>query len=124
MSNNPFGRMAKLLDDRMQDHARQSLTWVPALLGTITSSGLKLDIYKHEITDYLVSEHLTLDLPDFTTTESDGAHTQPGASYGGEHSHQVVTPSKLRPLGVGDRVLVQPVNNGQTFVIVARVVSA
>lgn len=117
-----FSEIASIIKKEARRETGKALEWVPALLGTITKTGLKLDIYKHEIRDYLVSHHLTLNEPDFTHTETDGAHGQPDAGFGGAHVNQVITPTELLPLHPGDRVLVIPVNNGQTFVVVARVV--
>ena len=118
---NPFRELASMLDMRMKNHSNNALSGIPCVLGTITPTGLLLDNFKHEIKDYLVAEYLTLDEPDFTTTETDGAHVHP-LTGGGAHSHQVRTPEKLLPLRLNDRVLVIPVNNGQDFVVVARVV--
>jgi hypothetical protein len=126
MEDNPFSTMVSILDERMQGHAQSATTgsWLGCELGTMTGDmGLKLDNFKHVIHDYLLSHHLMLREPDMTNTETDGAHSQPDAGYGGAHSHQVVTPVPLLPLHPGDRVLAMPVNGGQDFVIVARVVA-
>ncbi|MDD3927175.1 MAG: hypothetical protein PHT33_11025 [bacterium] len=120
--HDPFGELASIMDSRARGAAGRMSQDLSAELGTITATGLQLDRFKHELPDYLVAEYLTLDEPDFTETESDGAHSQPDAGYGGAHSHQVKTPDKLLPLHAGDRVLAIPVNDGQDYVVVARVV--
>jgi hypothetical protein len=122
MQDDPFSELFGMLGAQMSERAQEALdgNWVTAELGTMTADlGLKLDRFKHVIHDYLLSHHLTLAEPDMTKTETDGAHADP---IGGTHSHQVITPVQLLPLHPGDRVLVMPVNGGQDFVIVARVV--
>ena len=119
----PLKNLANSINTMAVRAASTAVTGVPCELGTITATmGLKLDRFRHEIQDYLVSEHLVLAKPDFTDTETDGAHSQPDAGYGGAHAHKVITPSELRPLGSGDRVLAAPVNGGQEYIVVARVV--
>lgn len=122
MQDDPFSELFGMLNQQMSDSAKETLKngWISAELGTITSDmGVKLDRFKHVIYDYLLSHHLTLAEPDMTKTEVDGDHADP---IGGTHSHQVITPKGLLPLHPGDRVLAMPVNGGQDFVIVARVV--
>jgi hypothetical protein len=120
--HDPFGELASMLETQARSASDRKAQSLSAELGTITATGLQLDRFKYELPDYLVSEHLCLDEPDFTTTESDGAHSQPDAGYGGAHTHQVKTPDTLLPLHPGDRVLAIPVNDGQDYVVVARVV--
>lgn len=78
-------------------------------LGTITSNGLKLDNFRYEIKDYMVLEYLKLDKSNFSST-IDGLHN-------------VSTPSQLKPLESGDRVLVASIGESN-FVIVGRVINA
>lgn len=121
MQDDPFSELFGMMRGQMSDSAHKAVegNWVAGELGTMTGDlGLKLDRFKHVISDYLISDHLTLAEPDMTQTEVDGHHADP---IGGTHSHQVITPPQLLPLHPGDRVLVQPVNGGQDFVIVARV---
>jgi hypothetical protein len=119
----PFTELVRRIDRMARDQTDRRLTWVPAMLGTITGGGLKLDNFKHEIKDYLVSHHLALAEPDMTSTETDGEHSGHTVQQNlGKHSHQVITPNPIKPLPAGDRVLVMPVANGQIFVVVARVV--
>ena len=122
MQENPYSELFGMLRGQMSSSAEEAIkgSWVTAELGTMTGDlGLKLDRFKHVISDYIVSHHLTLAEPDMTKTEVDGSHADP---IGGTHSHKVITPKQLLPLHPGDRVLVMPVNGGQDFVIVARVV--
>lgn len=124
MQDDPYSELFGMMRGQMASSAAGAIKdgWVAGELGTMTANlDLKLDRFKHVITDYLISDHLTLAEPDMTHTEQDGAHSQPDAGFGGAHVHQVVTPPQLLPLHPGDRVLVQPVNDGQDFVIVARV---
>lgn len=78
-------------------------------LGTITSSGLKLDNFKYEIKDYMVLDYLKLDKSNFSST-TDGLHS-------------VSTPSQLWPLESGNRVLVACVGESD-FIIVGRITNA
>lgn len=106
----PFKEMANMFDNRAKEHAARAFIFAPEL-GMLTQSGLKLDNFKHEIKSYLVAEYLKLDGTDMTTTE-----------FVADHEHGVKTPSQLRPLAAGDRVLAVPVNGGRDFVVIARVV--
>lgn len=122
MRENPFEELAIMIRENNNADIGEAVKggWLQRELGTMTDGlGLKLDRFKHIITDYLISDHLTLAEPNMTRTQVDGSHADP---IGGTHSHQVITPKQLLPLHPGDRVLVAPVNDGQDFVIVARVV--
>lgn len=114
---NPFTHIASMIDERSRKHAGDAVLGMFLELGTITVTGLKLDSFKHEIQDYLVAEYLTL--PDIFATETTSA------AGTGPHTHTVTvnTPAQLKALKAGDRVLVAPVNGGQDFVVVARVVN-
>lgn len=120
--HDPFGELATMWADQARGAASRMSQSLSAELGTITATGLQLDRFKHELPDYLVAEYLTLDEPDFTTTEQDGTHTDSDGDSDPAHTHQVKTPSKLLPLHPGDRVLAIPVNDGQDYVVIARVV--
>lgn len=121
--HDPFGELASLMEGRARGAAGRIAQGISAELGTITATGLQLDRFKHELPDYLVAEYLTLDKPDFTATENDGAHMDSDGDNDPAHTHQVKTPDKLLPLQPGDRVLAVPVNDGQDYVVVARVVA-
>lgn len=123
MQEDPYSELFGMLRGQMSSSAEEAIKggWVTAELGTMTGDlGLKLDRFKHVINDYMVSHHLTLAEPDFTDTEVVGGGG--GDAEFAPHSHPVITPKQLLPLHPGDRVLVVPVNGGQDFVIVARVV--
>lgn len=111
MSMDPYKKLANTIEERMKNHAQQAILGMPAELGKITATGLKLDRFKYEIQDYLLADYLTMEEPDFTVTEETS-----------EHTHQVKTPPQLSKLKIGDRVLAVPVNNGNDVVIIARVV--
>lgn len=80
-------------------------------LGVLTETGLLLDNFKYEFTDYFVLDYLKLE---------DSYPTEP-TSCTVNHSHEFKTPDHISKLKVGDRVLVAQfaANN----VIVGRVVS-
>jgi hypothetical protein len=126
MVNDPYKQLVEMIETLIKKHTARLAAGVTCELGTITNTGLKLDGFKYEIKNFLVSEHLTLDKTDFTETETDGDHSAPCTSGGTvsvqKHKHQVKTPSELGPLKNGDRVLVAPVNHGQDFIVIARVV--
>lgn len=111
MANNSYKELARLIDDRTNKGIISATSTISAELGTITASGLKLDRFKYEIQDYLVSEHLIL--PDTVTTETGGIDG---------HTHIIEMPEQLKPLKEGDRVLAIPVNGGKDFVVIAKVV--
>jgi hypothetical protein len=128
MVNDPYKQLVEMIETLIKKHTARLAAGVTCELGTITSTGLKLDGFKHEIKNYLVSEHLTLDKTDFTETETDCNDPTPtqcictnGSGTMSAHNHQVKTPSQLGPLKNGDRVLVAPVNHGQDFVVIGRV---
>lgn len=77
-------------------------------LGTITETGLVLDNFKYEITNYMVLDYLAMDKDYFTGTDVAGGEYS--------HSHRVKTPDELKPLNVGDRVLVTTIG-AQNIVI-------
>lgn len=122
MQDDPYSELFGMMRGQMSSSAQEAIKggWVTGELGTMTSDlGLKLDRFKHVINDYLLSDHLKLAEPDMTDTEIVGGGG--GDAEFAPHSHPVITPPQLLPLHPGDRVLVQPVNGGQDFVIVARV---
>jgi hypothetical protein len=52
----PFRKLAAALETRMNHLTSRAVSGLTAELGTITGTGLKLDSFKHEIPEYLVSE--------------------------------------------------------------------
>lgn len=79
-------------------------------LGTITETGMKIDNFKYEITDYMVLNYLTMDKEYFTDTNTAGEDS---------HSHKIITPDELKPLNVGDRVVVATI--GAQNIVMGRV---
>lgn len=80
--------------------------------GTMTETGVKLDSFKYEITDYKVLDYLTINKDYLTKTDTSGADS---------HSHKVITPDELKPLEPGDRVLTAQV--GSEIIILGRISS-
>lgn len=63
--DDPYGHFADVMRGAMSTHSRQAVSGLGAVLGTMTSSGVKLDDFKHEVQDYLVAELPgTLGLPE------------------------------------------------------------
>lgn len=56
LNKDPYGQLASSLYASMSKQTRQAMGGVGAVLGTITSTGLKLDDFKHELQDYMVAE--------------------------------------------------------------------
>ena len=104
----PFKEIANTLPGQSSRKTKERIANVQAELGVITDRmQLKLDNFKHVIPDYLVSEHLTLP-QDYLNSGSSGEQT----------------PSALKPLSPGDRVVVLLISGGQEHVVTARVVSS
>lgn len=113
-----------LLDNRMKQHAAGALVGTLCVLGTITANGVKLDDFKHEITDPLyawwtfklsIPAHIinaVHDPPNSTTVHAIQAHD----------IDRVAVDFKV-DMQPGDRVLVIPINNGQDCVILCKVVT-
>ncbi|MFA9457436.1 hypothetical protein ACERJO_11795 [Halalkalibacter sp. AB-rgal2] len=127
--------MAKVIQEIMNRNMSHLST---PILGTIQNNGLKVDGFPSVFSDYLVSEHLMLpsnimgSTPsgegnhphgpsgDHEQEEGDGRHTHPSTE--GSHTHTIPTPRQLRPLAPGDRVLCIPINQGNDYVVIGRVV--
>ncbi len=129
--SDPFKQLASIFEMRMAGHAARAVSGVPCELGTITTSGLKLDSFKHEIQDYLVADWLAkIHLPAFTISGTQaGLEDSLGGSVVGtanwsyqpseiDQAHVEVLPD-FKP---GDRVLAVPVNGGQDAVVICKVV--
>lgn len=120
--DNPYKQLASLLDSRISNHTSQAVSGVQAELGTITGSGLKLDSFKFEIQDYMTADwKVELELPAFQVTGSINGGSTSQFQFASTHIPDVKINLKgsLQP---GDRVLVQPINNGNDFVVVCKVV--
>lgn len=144
MANNPYKELASILDMRMKGHAGQALSGVPCELGTMTATGLKLDNFKHEIQDYLVADwELKIELPQASRVIKTAAPVNPdGSDVPGSTQYSSLSRLDFNVQGMGDpaatvkvhlnmkaglkpgdRVLVLPVNGGQDFVVLCKVVS-
>lgn len=122
MQKNPYKALAGIIDGQAQKRSIQAVTqsWAENELGTIVADGLKLDNFEPVIHEYQVLHYLTLAEPDFVNTENVTGGS--GDAEFASHNHPVITPSQLLPLHIGDRVLVSPVNHGQNFIVIGRVV--
>jgi len=107
MPNNPYKEIAGIITGEARKSGNQARLVAAPELGVITASGLKLDELKDEIKDYLVLDYLTVGEEDMAATD-------------GDHTHNVKTPESLKPLTVGNRVLVLQV--GIDFIVIGRVV--
>ncbi|WP_106766824.1 hypothetical protein [Paenibacillus faecalis] len=127
MNNDPYGQLASSLYSSLNKQTRQALGGVGAVLGTVTSTGLKLDDFKHEFQDYMVAELPgLLSLPRRTVTgQTTWEGKQVELSFDFEESE--VEEARLEPgkgLKPGDRVLAIRVNGGNDVVVVSKVVNA
>lgn len=127
MNKDPYGQLASSLYASMSKQTRQAMGGVGAVLGTITSTGLKLDDFKHELQDYMVAELPgMLTLPRYTAagTATLGGQQQ-GMTFDVEENEVEDTLFELgKGLQPGDRVLAVRVNSGNDVVIVCKVVSS
>lgn len=110
MSNNGdvFNEIARTMHGNTNKVVSGAMEGTGLILGIITESGLKLDNFKYEFTDYLVLDYLKLE---------DNYNTE----IYGEHLHQFKTPDHIKKLQTGDRVLVSQF--GADNVVIGRVVT-
>jgi len=92
-----FNSVARQIKANINKKTNEALSITGCELGTITSTGLKLDSFKKEIKDYLVLDHLTI-------------------------NNTIDLPNQLRALQAGDRVLVATM--GSDFVVIGRLSNA
>ncbi|EGG33351.1 hypothetical protein [Paenibacillus sp. HGF5] len=127
MNKDPYGQLASSLYASLNKQTRQAMGGVGAVLGTITSTGLKLDDFKHELQDYMVAELPgMLSLPRYTAagTAILGGQQQ-GMTFDVEENEVEDTLFELgKGLKPGDRVLAVRVNSGNDVVVVCKVVSS
>ncbi len=126
MSKDPYGQLASSLLSSFHKQTRQAIGGVGAVLGTITSTGLKLDDFKHELQEYMVAELPgQLSLPRRTVEGTISGDTGKSAvSLELEETEVEEAQWKLNQgLQPGDRVLAVRVNGGHDVVVVCKVVS-
>lgn len=132
MSKDPYGAFVSVMQSSMAGHTRQALSGVGAVLGTITSTGLKLDDFKHELQDYLVAElpgllsvprHMYKGTSTSVESENWEGKELKTSFYIGEDELEDVNLSLNKGLKPGDRVLAMRVNSGNDVVVVCKVVN-
>ncbi|MED1851826.1 hypothetical protein P4V33_09190 [Brevibacillus borstelensis] len=133
---NPFAHMVAMLDERSTGHSQKSTLGLKSEFGTITKTGLKLDNFKHEITDFYVAEWLAkITLPEFsligtaTSPVDDEGRPLPGSSTSPltrydfkKREIDKVKVEMIPDLKEGDRVLCVPVDDGDDVVVICKVV--
>lgn len=140
----PFREIAREIEKKSQGIAKQMIMGLPSELGTITSTGLKLDNFKHEIRDFLVADwEIKVELPAASRVTKIAAPVNAdGTDISGSTTYSDLTRLDFNVQGVGDpkatvkvhldlksglkpgdRVLVSQVNGGQDFVVIAKVVT-
>ena len=100
MENNIFEDIKRVMNNNFKSGINEAMFSNSLVLGTITTTGLKLDDFKHEIADYTLLDYLKLN--DSYNTESAGEDN---------HSHEFKTPNNLLSIKPGNRVLVARIGN-------------
>ncbi|OPY64073.1 MAG: hypothetical protein A4E56_00127 [Pelotomaculum sp. PtaU1.Bin065] len=142
---NPFEQIASMLDTQMKARASQALSGVPCMLGTITAGGLKLDLYKNVIADYMIADwELKIEIPQASRVIRTAAPVNPDGSdipgttqysdfsrldfnvqgIGDPDATKEVHLDLKASLKPGDRILAIPVNGGQDAVVICKVVTS
>lgn len=111
-----FNEIARQMKDDINKTVNQFTLGLE--LGTITSTGLKVDNFKYVVSDYMVLEYLKTETQYETSSVGIEIHDQ-GIEY---HKHKFNIPYVLRPLAVGDRVLVTTIDNN--FLVIGRIANA
>ena len=106
-----FNEIARITNSNTNNAVNTATLSTGNVLGTLTETGLLLDNFKYEFTDYLVLDYLKLN--DSYRTENTSCTVS--------HSHEYKTPDHIQHLHVGDRVLVAQF--GANNVIIGRVVA-
>ena len=102
-----YNEIARSLNQKTKRNLKQHMMSTGIEIGVISSSGLKLDNFKYEIKDYSILDYLKIDKEYLADTDSI------------DHQHKVKTPSYLKPLEAGDRVLVAL--RGNEFIVIGRI---
>lgn len=95
-----YNEIARELNQKINKNIKQHMMSTGIEIGVINSRGLKLDNFKYEIKDYSILDYLKNDKEYFTDTT--------------DHQH-------IKPLEVGDRVLVA--SCGNEFIVIGRIVN-
>jgi hypothetical protein len=119
----PYKKLAAALESRMAGHASTAVTGIPAEMGTMTASGLKLDSFKHEFKEYLVADWETkLKLPAFSLIGTVTGMSGTSTFQFEETEIEGVGLMFKEGLKPGDRVLAVPVAGGSEAVVICKVV--
>lgn len=129
MSIDPYTALVVALRNNSRDQLQEGLSGVALELGTITSSGLKLDRFKYEINDYMTAEFPgrlcmpKLELAGRTDLLEDSA----GSRFRGQgqfsfEPSETEDASFLVQYKPGDRVLVIPLEGGHEALVICKVV--
>ncbi|KAI3346232.1 hypothetical protein FDB30_04165 [Clostridium botulinum] len=111
MENNIFEDIKRVMDNNFKSGINEAMFSNSLVLGTITTTGLKLDDFKHEITDYMLLDYLKL---------NDNCNTE-NTTCTSSHSHEIRTPENLKSIKAGNRVLVARIGN--ECIVIGRVMS-
>ncbi|MEK3673532.1 hypothetical protein NSU14_24980 [Paenibacillus sp. FSL R10-2771] len=120
-----YDALHEAFQEAMGKGVAKSLAGVPAEMGTITASGLKLDSFKHEIQDYLVAGWtVTLGMPAYSLSGTINTGSGSGTATFSVPAKDIegVQVDMAAGLQTGDRVLTIPVNGGNDVVVLCRVV--
>lgn len=133
----PYKALAVSLRNQIAGYTQTALSGLATELGTLTTTGLKLDQFKHEIQDYLVADFpVTLHLPEFhllgtTTSPIDMEGNPVGSSSTSQRMRfdfeaaevEGVQAELAAGLLPGDRVVVLNLNGGHDVIVMCKVVS-
>lgn len=129
MSVDPYTALVVALRDNSRDQLQAGLSGVALELGTITASGLKLDRFKYEISDYMMAEFPgrlrmpQVELAGRVNLLEDGTGDRIQGegvfSFEPSESKEVSFLVQYKP---GDRVLVIPLEGGHEALVICKVV--
>lgn len=131
MTKDPYGQFADMMSSAMKGHTRQMASGLGGVLGTVTSSGIKLDDFKHEIRDYMTAEFPGM----LQIGAVEGGEEPPETGLRAAYETSALPVSSETPgtgsratlslgagLQPGDRVLVIRVNGGSDIIVLCKVV--
>lgn len=124
MATDPYVELVDVIQGFMSSHSNRAVSEVGGVLGTITSSGLKLDDFKYEFKDYLIAELPgTLTVPFLNGVVSNNLERT--TMSGTDLLRNEIDSAELKlskGLKVGDRVLAIRIQNGNEVVVICKVV--